>query len=72
MALRGDENYVKIQGTLVRRTVKGVLIRTDAAEGWVARQCVHFTTDQAIDKADDGAEMEFRIMEWAANKEGLI
>lgn len=70
--LKGDERYVTVQGTLKRKTPKAILITTEAGEGWVARSCIAFTTDKAVDDMNYGDEGEFRVMEWAAEKVGLI
>lgn len=72
MPLRGDEQYVEIEGTLKRRTAKAILISTEDGEGWVARSCVHFSTDRAVDDMKDGEEGIFKIMEWVAEKNGFI
>ncbi len=72
MPLRGDERYVVVHGVLKRRTAKAVLIETDLGEGWIARSCIHFATDKAVDDMDLGDAAEFRVMEWAANDKGLI
>jgi hypothetical protein len=72
MPLSGDEKYVMVQGTLRGRTARGVEIETVFGTGWVGRSCLHFITDQAVDKMDIGDEGEFRIMEWVATKNGFI
>lgn len=71
MPLSGDEKYVTVEATLKRRTARAILLRTELAEGWVARSCIHFTTDRAIDAMDDGDAGEFKIMQWVAEKTGL-
>lgn len=72
MAFRSDETYVTVLGTLRRRTAKAALIETELGEGWVARSCCHFTTDRSIEAMALGDEGEFQIMEWVAEKNGLI
>lgn len=72
MGLRGDEKYTRLDGTLKKRTAKAALIATDIGEGWVPRSCMHFATDKAIDEMEIDQDGEFQIMEWVAEREGLI
>lgn len=69
--MTGD-NYVTLEGTLVRKTPAAILIRVGGAEGWVPRSCVHFGTDKAIDDMQAGDEGEFKIMEWLAGDRGFL
>lgn len=71
MPLRGDEKYVDIDGTLVRKTRAAILIRTDLVEGWVPRSCVHFSTDKAVDDMADEEDGQFKIMRWLAEERGF-
>lgn len=70
--LRGDEKHVEVEGTLKKRTAKAALIETEHGEGWVARSCIHFLTDKAIDEAEIGDAMQFKIMEWVAKERGFV
>lgn len=70
--IRGDETYVTVRGKMKDRTQRGVLIEATLGSGWVARQCLSYVTDQAVTNAKKGDQMEFKIMEWAAEKAGLI
>lgn len=64
-----DENYLTVHGRMMARTAKAVRIKTEHGEGWIARSCIHFATDAAVDHMDRGQEGDFKIMEWAARKE---
>lgn len=72
MSIRGDESYVEIEGELVKRTAKAILIKTDLSDGWVARSCCHFTTDKAADKMVLGDSGIFKIMRWVAEERGFL
>jgi len=72
MAIRGDEKYVEIEGTLVRKTRAAIRIKTDLAEGWVPRSCVHFATDKMVDDMGDDEDAQFKIMRWVAEERGFV
>ena len=67
-----DESYLVVQGRMMARTAKAVLIKVGQRECWIARSCIHFATDALIDHMDRGDAGEFKIMEWAAREKGLI
>lgn len=67
-----DEDYIRFTGTLVARTPDGALIKTEKGEGWVARRCLSWSTDQAVGGRNAvGSELVFRAMEWSARKAGI-
>ena len=72
MALKGDEKYVTVHGTLAGRTKKAIRVETVTGSGWVPRSCIHFSTDKAVDDMDVGDEAEFKIMQWVADDRGLV
>lgn len=67
-----DEEYVTLSGLLMKRTVKAVLLEIDGKEGWVARSCCRFSTDQDVDQMDLGDEGQFQVMRWVAEKAGFL
>ena len=70
-----SDEYVTVTATMRKRTAKAVLL--DIGDGvsrgaWVPRSCLHFMSDKAVDDAALDDELELRVREWIAEREGLI
>jgi len=69
---RGNEHYVELIGTLEKRTLHAVLIKTPLGAGWIARSFLSYRTNTAVDMMREGDKSQFRVMEWAAQTRGLM
>lgn len=70
-----SDDYVTVSVKLKARTKKAVMLSVgDTVErgAWVPRSCLHGADDKKVDEADIDDEMELRIMEWIAEREGLL
>lgn len=70
-----SDEYVTVTAMMRKRTAKAVLL--DVGDGvsrgaWVPRSCLHFMSDKAVDAAALDDELELRVREWIAEREGLI
>jgi len=72
MMLRGNERFVEVEGTLEKRTSRGILLETELGRGWIGRSCLGYATDVAVDTMRIGEKGRFRVMKWVAEKNGLI
>lgn len=69
-----DDDYVVVSARFISASQKAVFIQPEDAPApiWVPRSCLHAADDRAIDGFDTGYEIEFRVREWLAKREGLI
>jgi hypothetical protein len=67
-----SEGYVRISGRLKHRTKKAVLIETDDAAPFIPRSVIHGGDETELDSLAIDDELELRVMEWFAEKEGLV
>lgn len=70
-----SDEYVTVSVKLKARTAKAVLLDvgdTVSRGAWVPRSCLHGADDQRIDKAHLDDELELRVREWIAEREGLL
>lgn len=66
------DEYVEIEAVLKRRTEAAVLLKTENAEAWVPRSCLHAASDIAVNDMEDGEHGEFRLRRWIADRESFI
>jgi len=70
-----SDEYVTISAKIKGRTARAVLFDvgdTVSRGAWVPRSCLHGADDQKIDKARLDDELELRVREWIAEREGLL
>lgn len=66
------ERYVLVLAKLVRKNMRSFIFENEEGdEVVVGRSCIHGVDEVAIADACDGDEIEFRVMAWLAEKEGL-
>jgi hypothetical protein len=67
-----SDTYVSVTAKLVRVNPRSFIFEnTEGEEVVVGRSCVHGVDEATIAASSSGDEIEFRVMEWLADKEGL-
>ncbi|HLY06120.1 MAG TPA: hypothetical protein VKR31_10260 [Rhizomicrobium sp.] len=67
-----SEQYVTIHARIIGRTNKAVRLQQEGETRWIPRSCIHGVDEQQIDSANVGQELDLRIFEWLAKREGLV
>jgi hypothetical protein len=70
-----SDDYVTVTATMKRKTEKAVLLDVGdhvSRGAWVPRSCLHAMSDIAVANAKPDDELELRIREWIAEREGLL
>jgi len=66
-----SDTYVTIDCIFIRCTEKAVLIDVDGDEHWVPRSCIHGADERLLDQTNYGDEINLRVWEWLADRDGL-
>ena len=68
----GSEDYVRVCVEFVRTNKNSfIVLNQDGEETVVGRSCVSGIDEPSVAKTERGEEVEFRVMRWLAEKEGL-
>lgn len=70
-----SDDYVTITAKMKAKTPRAVLLDFGdhvSRESWVPRCCLHTASDIAVSKAAKDDELELRVREWIAEREGLL
>lgn len=69
-----SDSYVTVTATLKARSQKAILLSHDENLGgaWIARSCIHGADERKLDDYAIGDEVELRLFEWLAEKEGFV
>lgn len=62
------ETYVRVTGMIETRTTKAVKFNN----AWIPRFCIHGADEREIDKHEIGDEIELRMFDWVAEREGFL
>lgn len=62
------ETYVTLTGMIETRTTKAVKFNG----AWIPRACIHGADEREIDKHENGDEIQLRMFEWVAEREGFL
>ena len=69
----GSERYVRVTAELIRINPRSFIVKnSEGEEVVVGRSCVHGVDEQAVAASTVGDDVEFRVFEWLAEKEGLL
>lgn len=66
--MSGGDTYVHLTGGLEARTLKAIKFNG----AWIARSLIHGADERLIDHHDIGDEIELRVFEWVAKREGFV
>ena len=67
------DEYVAVLAVLRGYTNKAVRLQVkDAESAWIPRSCVHGGDNRELDRLELDQEISIRIMEWVAQRNGLI
>ena len=66
-----SDAYVKIDCLIVKVTPKAVLIDVNGSEHWVPRSCIHGGDEIRLDALHVDDEVELKIFQWIAEREGF-
>lgn len=70
-----SDDYVTVVAKMRARTAKAVLLDVgkDVGRGaWIPRSCINGVDERTLDGAVIDSEVTLRIVEWIAEREGLI
>lgn len=70
-----SEAYITIPVIVRGRTAKGVKLSPVAEPdhaAWIGRSCIHGADDMEIDACKIGDELDVRMFDWVARKEGFV
>jgi len=70
-----SDEYVTLSVFLHRKTKAAICVSrdADATDGvWIPRSCLHAATDLALADAELDEEIEIKVREWIAQREGLV
>lgn len=68
---KSEERYVTISTTFLKATDKAIQIDTTEGDKWIARSCLHYSSDQEVDVWRRGDEVEIQVFHWVAEKHNL-
>jgi hypothetical protein len=74
-SIRMSDDYVTITCVMKSKTDKAVLIDVGDAvthPSWIPRSCLHAMSDIAVANARKDDELELRLREWVARREGFL
>lgn len=68
-----SERYVTVTAKLIKKNLRSFIFENaEGDEVVIGRSCIHGIDEKEIADASLDDEIQFRVMEWLANKEGLL